>query len=1009
MPHKSTFAVGSALLLLACPLLVFANSGTSASAEPYVPTEVVELRDAYSRHFLNRDGSITAEIHAEPINCRDRNGNWVPMTGALHALSGGTDNPDVDTFYPTNASNWTGSVQKVGATYSKSSGIVWAYHQTTFDYRAWAKFDLSTLVPGVDVSSATFRYYVNTLYYSPNVTCRLLTTDPETGGATTIFDECSTGTAVAMTLLHNGGVGWYDRVLNSDGLTAIENGASGGWVAFGLHAISGTYVYYGALAYGHGDPTRKPMLIVDYTLPHDVGVTKIEAPTGLVDSGDVVVPACSVYNFGNQTESYEVRMKIGTLYNGTAPVSAHAPGTRQYITFSPWTAEELGVLTVSCSTELSIDVRNSNDKLVDSVEVRALDVGVASITTPSGVYLLGEQVTPRATWCNYGNANASFRAWMILEDPTDGRAYEQWQDVVALPPGDSVPIDFPNFTLLLEGAWVTKCSTYLAGDIRPNNDILLEDFDVVPAGSQDMGVDAIIAPIGWVDTGEVVTPKGAVKNFGGVNVPFRTWFIMTYPLGGEAYREYIDVDGLEVGAETTITFPDFSVGTTEGTWGTRCSVYAAGDVRPSNDFLTDSFTVGARPPWPAGWEEVPSMPLLPSSKQVKDGGWLTCNLGSGILYAAKGNKTRDFYSFNPLSEVWTPLCSIPDGRDGKPPGKGADGVWDGGRYIYATKGNNTAGFWLYDIDGDSWTQLDDVPPGASGKRVKGGTALEFRRRLLTGYVYMLKGYGCEFYRYEVGAGTWEPLADAPTGARPKWDKGSWLVYDGDQTLFAHKAKYQELWTYDLSCDSWSTTQRAGMPLYGMLGKKKASKDGGSGAWYDDAVYALKGGNTQEFWKYLPEADSWTEKDTIPALGSTGKKKRVKAGGHITSYGGDVFFALKGNKTLEIWRYVLPLALGPQPLRPGVMTGAAAAKHMRIELVPNPLAGRSATLRYSLPRAGPVAVRVHDVAGRTVYERTLLASRAGAIDLDLSSLNAGVYLVRLDADGCTTTAKLVLQR
>ncbi len=102
---------------------------------------------------------------------------------------------------------------------------------------------------------------------------------------------------------------------------------------------------------------------------HDVGCTKIEAPTGRIDSGTVVTPACSVYNYGNQTVSYSVRMKIGTDYNQTASVSDHTPGTYLYLTFPDWTAGPVGTHPVTCTTELTNDMDNENDKETSGVEV----------------------------------------------------------------------------------------------------------------------------------------------------------------------------------------------------------------------------------------------------------------------------------------------------------------------------------------------------------------------------------------------------------------------------------------------------------------------------------------------------------------------------------------------------------------------------------------------------------------------------------------------------------------
>jgi hypothetical protein len=135
----------------------------------------------------------------------------------------------------------------------------------------------------------------------------------------------------------------------------------------------------------------------------------------------------------------------------------------------------------------------------------------------------------------------------------------------------------------------------------------------------------------------------------------------------------------------------------------------------------------------------------------------------------------------------------------------------------------------------------------------------------------------------------------------KWDAGSWLVAAGDTMLYAFKGKYHEFYTYTINTGVWSPPKHA-MPIPGHSGNKKA-KDGSCGAWFSGEIYALKGGNTTEYWHYLPLADSWTQEADIPVYGSSGRRKKVKQGGALVGYPGTGVFAFKGNKTREFWRYV----------------------------------------------------------------------------------------------------------
>jgi hypothetical protein len=309
------------------------------------------------------------------------------------------------------------------------------------------------------------------------------------------------------------------------------------------------------------------------------------------------------------------------------------------------------------------------------------------------------------------------------------------------------------------------------------------------------------------------------------------------------------------------------------------------------------------------------------------------------------------------------------------------------------KGNNTLGWWSYDPTANAWTQETNVPVGLGKKRVKGGTDVVY----VSGYVYLLKGYKQEFYRYNVTDGTWETLPDAPTGQKKKWGKGSWLVYDGDNTIYAHKAKHHELWAFDLTTQTWGETVLPGMPYPSvMTGKKrKKAKDGSAGAWYDGDIYALKGGNTNQFWMYDPVTPVWVELDTIPSVGSTGKKRRVKHGGDLVSAGEGTFYALKGRKTLEFWQYDIPA----EDSKPGSEPSHDGA--MALSMVPAP----AGNLFLSALTTGPVALTVFDAGGRTVSTRTLHVGPDGTrVSFDL---NAGIYLVQARTSGHTQSVKLVV--
>jgi hypothetical protein len=524
----------------------------------------------------------------------------------------------------------------------------------------------------------------------------------------------------------------------------------------------------------------------------------------------------------------------------------------------------------------------------------------------------------------------------------------------------------------------------------------------------DIGVTSIVAPSGYVNTNSRLTPRARCRNFYTMPTDFRAFMFLEDPTGTRVYSESVFVSRLAPVSDTVVSFPWCSTGTNIGRWGVKCSTVCVADTFPANNFLSDTFTLTA----PAGiWTEMSSMPDAPSNRRVKDGAWLVYDFSRGRAYAAKGNKTSDFYTYSLLLDTWVLRSSIPLGREQKQPGKGAAGCATGTGFIYAVKGNNTCGFYRYDIDADTWLQMRDVPLGTGNRKVKGGAGMVYVEKPEGGQVYLLKGIKSEFYRYDPAQDTWFTLADAPRILSDKWDKGSWLVHDGTRTAYAHKAKYHEFFCYDTDGDSWHHAPRTGMPFMGRSGRNKKSKDGGTGAFFHGSVFALKGGNTQEFWKYVPGSDSWIELDTIPTLGSSGARRKIKAGASIAGMSSGLG-VLKGNKTGEFWVYTPNLAPAQTHAQPAVQARSATVSRA-LEILPNPLRAGFATLRWNttgMPGTSgqPPSISIFDAAGRCVL-RSSFGLQSSSVLLDLRSLRPGVYLLRVQAGTSSTTQKLVVQR
>jgi len=657
---------------------------------------------------------------------------------------------------------------------------------------------------------------------------------------------------------------------------------------------------------------------------------------------------------------------------------------------------------------LTGDLVAANNRQSGSVVVNVHDIAPTAIVVPAASMPPGP-LAPMVTLRNHGTVREACAARFVI-----GSVYSQTVNLPAgLPPGVDTSVVFPNWSATT-GSYTATCFSLLPTDQVRSNDTIARPFVVSNA---DVGVVSIEAAKGSLDTSADVVPAATVRNFGPQASTFRTYFTID-TAGVPVYSSERTVTDLAAGASITVYFDTLPKPHAAGSYATCCSTYIALDLDPTNNVLTGSLVFAAGPP-PPPWTTRKPLPDLPSGKQVKDGGWLTFDMASQRLYAAKGNKVSDFYAYDAVTDSWMILTPIPDGREMKKPGKGAIGCAAAGS-IYASKGNSTQGFFRYDIGLDSWYQKPDIPLGVTNKKVKGGTGLAYVDLGTARYVYCLKGYKNEFWKYDVDQDTWLSLTEAPAGTsgNTKYDKGSFLAYDVDSRLiYCHKAKYNELFAYDVASDSW-LGQLSGMPLVGMMGKTKKSKDGGSGTWLDGALYAFKGGNTQEFWRYSPgdSGGAWFELESLPQVGTTGKKKKVKAGAGLAAFapGGESFIcALKGNKTNEFWLYT-PTLLGraavPATGHNGVLASAFSLREpVEIRFSPNPLTLGFVTLHCGLLEAGPARLTVYDAAGRQVRTQPVALGHSGNVDLDLRTLSSGVYVACLASPGRVAAGKLVVRR
>ena len=534
------------------------------------------------------------------------------------------------------------------------------------------------------------------------------------------------------------------------------------------------------------------------------------------------------------------------------------------------------------------------------------------------------------------------------------------------------------------------------------------DFLTVAYAAHDAGIAAINAPRGTLKPFPI-TPDVTVLNSGSSpeDVTVHVW--ISPVAAAPVYYDVQTVYGLAPGDDYDLQFHTF-IGSM-GMFVMTCSLALPGDQNKANDTARSSFTLQ--------WTQYPywfpqfAMPSGPKLKLAKNGAALAYGQVYGndndtrYLWALKGNNTREFFRFHLYDgDTWHALESIPNSLLKKKGAKnGAGLVYD--RYdtaAYALKGNNTREFWKYDPRVNWWYPQDDLPSGLSFKNVKGGGSMLFYRTGSNSYVYALKGNKTkELWAFHVNGDSWFPRETVPGGLKNKgMADGSCLVNAGG-TFYALKGSYNEFYAYFPGTDSWA--ERRPMPIVGTDGKKKKAKDGTALCYSsgDHVIYALKGG-TNDFWGYFTAADTWVPLTPL----TTSSSGRVVKGGGALAYGNGYAWALRGNRTNELWTYDPGDAflgdgkgLGGQgatgvSLRPGGLDG------LRIE--PNPVHS-AATVR--LPQdICSARIELYDITGQLV--RVAPAAGRTEITLDRAGLASGVYLLRVIGADRSLVRKVVVE-
>jgi CARDB len=319
-------------------------------------------------------------------------------------------------------------------------------------------------------------------------------------------------------------------------------------------------------------------LVLAQSSLHDVGITGIIEPVGKIIEGVTVTPRVAVENFGTATETFSVAFTFKG-YSDVEEVFDLDPGNQTIVTFNDWTAGETAKYTTTASIQIGFDENASNDVMKDSFQVvnKLHDIGVTAISAPAGKITQGTKITPKAMVKNLGTEPESFNVNFSFP------GYSSTKKVANLMPGASQEVNFDSWTATAPADFTAWATAQLLREENKVNNSMKATFKVIKP-KHDVGVTAILNPIGEITENSVTIPSARVKNFGTETESFT----VTFEFSG--YSSAKKVTRLEPGKTATLDFDKWTPKDLNH-YTTKVTTNLGGDEDKTNNTLKSSFNV----------------------------------------------------------------------------------------------------------------------------------------------------------------------------------------------------------------------------------------------------------------------------------------------------------------------------------------------------------------------------------------------------------------------------------
>lgn len=275
--------------------------------------------------------------------------------------------------------------------------------------------------------------------------------------------------------------------------------------------------------------------------------------------------------------------------------------------------------------------------------------------------------------------------------------------------------------------------------------------------------------------------------------------------------------------------------------------------------------------------------------------------GDDTIYVLRAVNSKSFYKYTMSTKVWAALSDIGSTANAyygavleyvsgetycRDDGSDNSGTTE---CLYAFPGNNSTEFLRYDIDGtdaDTWT----------ARAVFGGNGVGYGGSLAwngSDYLFALRGNNStEFYRYTISTNTWM----ARTSTANSFQRGAAMVFipSGDYCLDAGGCLYAmrgnntaQFFKYELSDNSWTNVTT--VPYYVDYG--------GSLLYHGGYIYATRGYASHNFLRYDITNDTWEYLSHMPSTHYYGSSNSM-----VYDDSTDIIYLLRGYNEYSFYSY-----------------------------------------------------------------------------------------------------------